>query len=470
VGNVRNDTTYNNWTEHWAIGNLQGLYGYGAATYGAAFGKYSAADYITIEATNGIRFLDSGDVVRAQLTAGVWTLGSVVGGEYINIAATGITMYGGGVAHTSLSSTGTFWAGDTSATERLQWDTTNGLQIFNNDNVAYVKFPTAGTAQISNFYIGANDLWGGNAAIGNVATTIVLGNLDGTSKIALGPTADAITIAGTESGFIADGGGNLRLGDVNSWLKWSGGVLDIKLASGEALTLAAGGDIILGPSDVDPSIIKWSTVHNIGASATAEGTRGLCIWPTTGDQDYFKIGYDPITPSMSRYLDISMFSKSILLQSHYDVDTYAFVDVNGTNILLDIEDGVTSEYFRFDKWGWTTGSHKTLDFCAETAALDDAWADDWHNVADFYCLDTYDDLAAIKAIQKSGEIDPRTGLFLIDDSTIPKWMLTKSKDGKETLYDPDGKPYLSLKMIFSVLMGSTKQLDARVEALEVKSL
>ena len=58
-------------------------------------------------------------------------------------------------------------------------------------------------------------------------------------------SSDAITVAGVQSGFIADGGGNLRVGDVNSWLRWSGGVLDIQLASGEAMTLSAGGDIVL---------------------------------------------------------------------------------------------------------------------------------------------------------------------------------------------------------------------------------
>jgi hypothetical protein len=35
VGNVRTGTTYNNIAPRWAIGNLNGLYGYGATTYGA---------------------------------------------------------------------------------------------------------------------------------------------------------------------------------------------------------------------------------------------------------------------------------------------------------------------------------------------------------------------------------------------------------------------------------------------------
>ena len=54
VGNVRNSATYNDWSEHWAIGNLDGLYGYGSTTYGVGLGEYSATTaFITIDSTNG---------------------------------------------------------------------------------------------------------------------------------------------------------------------------------------------------------------------------------------------------------------------------------------------------------------------------------------------------------------------------------------------------------------------------------
>ncbi|MHA2099668.1 MAG: hypothetical protein ACW99A_13410, partial [Candidatus Kariarchaeaceae archaeon] len=55
VGNIRNSSTFNDWSEAWAIGNLDGLYGYGVDTYGAAFGKYiNGSSFVTIDATNGI--------------------------------------------------------------------------------------------------------------------------------------------------------------------------------------------------------------------------------------------------------------------------------------------------------------------------------------------------------------------------------------------------------------------------------
>lgn len=110
--------------------------------------------------------------------------------------------------------------------------------------------------------------------------------------------------------------------------------------------------------------------------------------------------------------------------------------------------------------------HKVHDLGSTSRAWDDAYADDWHNVADFYHLDGYDDLAAILQISGSGVIDERTGLELIDDNTIPDWLLSRSKDGKEILYDPEGKPYLSLKTTTSLLMGAIRQLTTRVEGLE----
>ncbi|MDD5048438.1 MAG: hypothetical protein PHH09_05860 [Methanoregulaceae archaeon] len=79
-----------------------------------------------------------------------------------------------------------------------------------------------GEARFSSWYMGEYDLWGGNASISHADTQIVLGNLQGTAKIALGPSADAITYAGTETGFIVDGSGYFRVGGAQS-LKWNVG-------------------------------------------------------------------------------------------------------------------------------------------------------------------------------------------------------------------------------------------------------
>jgi hypothetical protein len=54
VGNVRTGTAYNAISPRWAIGNLNGLYGYVVDTYGAAFGD-PAASWVKIDSTNGVR-------------------------------------------------------------------------------------------------------------------------------------------------------------------------------------------------------------------------------------------------------------------------------------------------------------------------------------------------------------------------------------------------------------------------------
>jgi hypothetical protein len=64
VGNVRTGTTWNSVAPRWAIGNLDGLYGYSATTYGAAFGDPSGA-WLKIDPTNGVRMgYDSTDYVK----------------------------------------------------------------------------------------------------------------------------------------------------------------------------------------------------------------------------------------------------------------------------------------------------------------------------------------------------------------------------------------------------------------------
>lgn len=78
VGNIRNSSTYNDWSTMWAIGNLNGLYGYGAETPGAAFGKYASGNpNITVDATNGIRIRNFTTTIGQWDTSGNITVGEV---------------------------------------------------------------------------------------------------------------------------------------------------------------------------------------------------------------------------------------------------------------------------------------------------------------------------------------------------------------------------------------------------------
>lgn len=75
--NVRNSSTFNDWTEHAALGNLKGLYDYGTDVYGVAVGKYSpTTSWLGADATNGVR------IMRGSVTKGRWFAdGSITIGE-----------------------------------------------------------------------------------------------------------------------------------------------------------------------------------------------------------------------------------------------------------------------------------------------------------------------------------------------------------------------------------------------------
>ena len=71
VGNIRNSSTYNDWSEAWAIGNLNGLYGYSSDVFGVGLGKFAnSSSFITADSTNGIRlrYRDSSGVISDKIT------------------------------------------------------------------------------------------------------------------------------------------------------------------------------------------------------------------------------------------------------------------------------------------------------------------------------------------------------------------------------------------------------------------
>lgn len=125
VGNVRTGTTYNNIAARWAIGNLNGLYGYGATTYGTAFGDPSATN-ITIDATNGLRIRNSTtNKLTADTSGNLSILGDLSVGTS-GILRSGATNYSTGTGYVLDYNGGTprMRVGTTSG-NRLDWDGTN---------------------------------------------------------------------------------------------------------------------------------------------------------------------------------------------------------------------------------------------------------------------------------------------------------------------------------------------------------
>jgi hypothetical protein len=96
VGNVRNSNTFNDWNEHFAIGNLNGIYGYATDTYGVAVGHYATdTAYLRIDDTNGIRITSNNVIVGQWAPSGTLYIGNqAVDKAHITIDDTnGIRIY-----------------------------------------------------------------------------------------------------------------------------------------------------------------------------------------------------------------------------------------------------------------------------------------------------------------------------------------------------------------------------------------
>ena len=132
-------------------------------------------------------------------------------------------------------------------------------------------------SRISSFYIGSNDIWGGNSSIGHSATTIVLGNLDGTSKIALGATADSLSMtAGT--GVYADGDGKFKAGTATGYgIFWDASTLrvsssDFYLGDATNYISGSGGAIDVAADTFDLSTTNLRVSSSYGSSIAMGST------------------------------------------------------------------------------------------------------------------------------------------------------------------------------------------------------
>ena len=143
VGNVRASSTFNDWLPHWAIGNLNGLYGYSSCTYGAAFGKYATEQpFLSIDATNGIRIMYRDSASQSQ-TRAKWDIdGSVQIGRHaagsgnVYITENGIHMRIGTDTRAIIKSEGDFLIGaNASVAGSTSFAFFNIAQTYNSESV-----------------------------------------------------------------------------------------------------------------------------------------------------------------------------------------------------------------------------------------------------------------------------------------------------------------------------------------------
>ena len=135
VGNVRNSATFDDWTPRWAIGNLNGKYGYSTDIYGGAFGV-PTGPWVKVEPTNGLR-IGHNTTTKIQIDAsGNASLAGVIG-----VGAAGAIAVGSTHAYNNINcpfyvdGTGLF-----SLAQNLTWDGTNlivkaGNIVFDNAGI-----------------------------------------------------------------------------------------------------------------------------------------------------------------------------------------------------------------------------------------------------------------------------------------------------------------------------------------------
>lgn len=116
TGIVRTGTAATNLAERWAIGNLDGLYGYSATTYGAAFGDPSEG-HVTIDATNGFRIRHSTTtLLQADADGNLELTGDIVMGT-AGVVRSGATAYDTGTG---------YWLAYNGGTPQFRIGTTTG--------------------------------------------------------------------------------------------------------------------------------------------------------------------------------------------------------------------------------------------------------------------------------------------------------------------------------------------------------
>jgi hypothetical protein len=272
-------------------------------------------------------------------------------------------------------------------------------------------------------------------------------------------------------GMLIESGGDLTVSGGGSITVNSGGNLHI--AGGGGITVNYGGDIGLYSAAGNPSRLNFYDPNALRAvELLSAAALYFNVRPSANQTKSIFIG------------ESSYLWRRIYLNSYYSVYAGAEYNSNIVGLLVSAETSTPtmSISLTHSSAGWrafyfsvvsisgsyvgalTNHAHKANDLGSDSLAMRNVWSDEFQNVADLYHLDDRDDLAEIAKIKSSGVIHPQTGLEIIDDDTVPEWMLTKGTDQRRALTE-DGKPYISSRVLLSLLMGACRQLDAKIATL-----
>lgn len=271
VGNVRTGAIYTDIEPRWAIGNLNGLYGYATDIYGAAFGSPDAA-WLKIDPTNGVRIghnattsiqLDaSGNVtVAGDITATSGYFQTVTLGKTGTASGTLVLQLndGGGdtyVAHGKTDFTNT----DAGFIFGIDDSDGNKGKVYIGDSGTYLNWDGAGLAIKGSITLTGGSGW---ANLTDAPTDLADINATEGSKLSGIATGADVTLSAINGGLTVTGGGiTLSSGGAikggqtdyatgtGFFLGYSGSAYKFSIGSStkyitwDGSTLAVGGDII----------------------------------------------------------------------------------------------------------------------------------------------------------------------------------------------------------------------------------
>jgi len=129
VGNVRTGTVYSNIAARWAIGNLHGVYGYGATTYGFAAGDHTTT-WISADATNGFRINNGSTVLAQWFTTGALIIGQEAASQNnVYIASGALSLRTNTTERIKLTAAGVLTINDSSGAAVFTFNASTGAEF-----------------------------------------------------------------------------------------------------------------------------------------------------------------------------------------------------------------------------------------------------------------------------------------------------------------------------------------------------
>jgi hypothetical protein len=262
VMNVRNSATFNDWSEHAAIGNLNGNYDYSTNVYGAAFGKQTS-HWLGIDATSGIRFMVNTTQYANWATSGSITVGrTTLSNVQINTGGD-LLLVTNGTTKVKLDNAGIVTVGENANDRHFANITTSGIAfIYKNTSAVDTSMMTMNT----------------NVVLGVPIPYMLVGPITTGNLYAF--NGDIFLRQGVTNYITLNNSGAIVVGATgNPQLTMTGSVLQLKDAGGVVgFQVNTSGNLnLLGVLDIGSS----GGIYQ-GSGTFASPTTGLKIWNASG--------------------------------------------------------------------------------------------------------------------------------------------------------------------------------------------